>query len=547
MKELLLTFTADEPLVITDGAAESMAHQSLPYIPGNMLLGALAQAWISRHPGVCPDDDPEFCRLFLSDEVEWGHAYLLVGDTQTVPVPLCFSQIKNQSGLPVEGEKEYNGVILNNLRLAEKMKDETSLNQLLVDHGVNVPEGPVKRKKLGHGFMDPKRLCKPDLNETWAMHVALGTQRSALEGQLFGYSALARKTRFRSIVRCSEVAITPLRQLMSAVPLLHVGHARSAGYGKVAVEATWQDSQPEEQIKGTEFSIFLHSDYLPVPSWENPIQSLLRELCDITGTPPNPTPSALHIEYRNIQGYNGLWRRPRTSRMALGKGSVVQVKFEVPVSLPRFMTLGGDKREGYGRMESNAPFLKDTVLRPQPVSKTDPAENKKEKIDITSSFWKILRKRTLQRQAGEQTQEWLNREECLDFLDSVKKLSKPTQTQRGNIRRLVTERLSEEWLPAFTAMLEKTPGKQWKEAVCTNPFRDSFYSPVRDHLDEVMKRFLNPSDFEKQFSVSTLNLLGGKATDTEKKDFFTQAHRLFLLDLLYTWEKLFRTTGKEGK
>lgn len=94
MNTLILTLTAREPLVITDGSAESMAHQTLHHIPGNMLLGAFASAWIAAHPKDIPDDSPEFRALFLDGRVEWGSACPLVADRPTVPVPLCLVQEK---------------------------------------------------------------------------------------------------------------------------------------------------------------------------------------------------------------------------------------------------------------------------------------------------------------------------------------------------------------------------------------------------------------------------------------------------------------------
>ena len=45
MKVIKLKLEALQPLVITDGTTEGQTHRTLEYIPGNMLLGALAGAW----------------------------------------------------------------------------------------------------------------------------------------------------------------------------------------------------------------------------------------------------------------------------------------------------------------------------------------------------------------------------------------------------------------------------------------------------------------------------------------------------------------------
>ena len=77
MKVIKLKIEALQPLVITDGTTEGQTHKTLEYIPGNMILGALATAWKRNNPNVIPDDSGEFCNLFLSSKVKWGHAFPL--------------------------------------------------------------------------------------------------------------------------------------------------------------------------------------------------------------------------------------------------------------------------------------------------------------------------------------------------------------------------------------------------------------------------------------------------------------------------------------
>lgn len=103
MKVIKLKLEALQPLVITDGTTEGQTHKTLEYIPGNMLLGALANVWKRNNPNVAPDDSDEFNNLFLNSKVKWGHAFPLAGDEQTVPVPLCYQKLKNYGGLPSVG------------------------------------------------------------------------------------------------------------------------------------------------------------------------------------------------------------------------------------------------------------------------------------------------------------------------------------------------------------------------------------------------------------------------------------------------------------
>ena len=90
MSILKIKIKALEPLVITDGSAESMAHSTLEYIPGNKLLGAMAFKWVSENKNERADDNPEFVNMFLNGAVEWGHAYPLAMGEETIPVPLSY-------------------------------------------------------------------------------------------------------------------------------------------------------------------------------------------------------------------------------------------------------------------------------------------------------------------------------------------------------------------------------------------------------------------------------------------------------------------------
>lgn len=105
MKIIELELQAREPLVITDGSAEGMAHSCLDYIPGSQLLGAFASLWIRAHRGLVPDDSPEFQKLFLDGSVSWGCAYPLCSGKKCVPVPNSFRREKNMAGLPIEGQE----------------------------------------------------------------------------------------------------------------------------------------------------------------------------------------------------------------------------------------------------------------------------------------------------------------------------------------------------------------------------------------------------------------------------------------------------------
>lgn len=534
MNAVRMTLTARQLLIITDGSAESMAHQTLSYIPGNMLLGAFAQVWMNLHPGVRPDDDPRFRALFLDGGVLWGHAYPMAGGKPTVPIPLSFFKRKNHDGLPTEGDTDSGKKEISPICNVARLDDEETARDLFEPQSQQGGEA-VKTKKLPEGFMEPETYCRPDQRQAWNIHVALGTGRCALDGQLFGYSALAPGSRFQNTIYCRDAtAEDALREVLEAGRMIRVGHARSAGYG--LVEQTWTmspDSVEESPVRG-DFCVFLHSDYIPRFSWQSPVDSLCKEfeaLC------PGVRLVKVFGRHAEIHGFNSQWRRPRTSRTALVKGSVLRFRTTAH-ALPRFIRLGADQHEGYGRLECDPAFLRNKMLVPGSVLSGPDKSTPPQGMEMTPLLT-LLRQRALERQALDQAMEWLNSEGWGKFLGGMR--SSPTQNQRGNLRRMLTESPESDWAALFQAMLEKSPGRQWKAARSRSPFTKRL-----EHLSEMMPQALQRKTFLESFGPDTLSLPGPEPSVNERETYESMAHRLFLLELLRAWEKVERT-GTDGK
>ncbi|MDR3038734.1 MAG: hypothetical protein LBV21_05560, partial [Candidatus Adiutrix sp.] len=268
MRRFILELSAREPLVLTDGSSESMAHRTLGYIPGRMLLGALAGAWLNQNRNLTgrPDDQPDFRALFLDGSVSWGHAYPWLNGRQALPAPQCWRKIKNTPDLPRAGNED---VAAEEVKLVNRLTWEGSREEL--QKNLNLP-GPLKLKKLAADFLDPVTFRRPEHLEQWTMHVALDRSgRQAAEGLLFGFSALAPGARLAAeILARDEAAAKALEKLRVEIKSLRVGHARSAGYGLVQVER-FEEASPgpltEGEFKAGRQILFLLSDYLPRQSW----------------------------------------------------------------------------------------------------------------------------------------------------------------------------------------------------------------------------------------------------------------------------------------
>ncbi len=553
MEIIRMRLTAEEPLAITDGSSEGMGHRALPFIPGSMLLGALAMRWRALHPEVAdPDSCAAFCGLFITGAVEWGNAYPMAGANATVPIPLCYQKVKNFPGLPSTATpKEDLGKarVFNTLAL----EGDDSLMQLCREEWGMGGDEFTKPKKLEPGFMDPKHLVRPEIPMSWSMHVALSERRAAADGQLFGYSSICPGVSFCTEICChDESLLQDLRQLLGSTPSLRVGHSRSAGYGKVSVGPLSSAPATAQAIGGKAPTLFLLSDYIPSHSWLSPLKGLREDLAAALGANPDDLvikPKKCSIAYSEIQGFNGLWRLPRRSRKALQKGSVLT--FEASPALKGTLpcSMGACKAEGYGRILANPSFLSDRAAHPTALPES-PHAGGEARPKVASALLPLVRRRASARLAHDMAVRLCATKPITDLVDSICKKQRPSSSQRGNIRGMVGSSGSDSgWLQSFQLILEKTPGKQWKNAEGQNPLG----SPPYENLDVIMSTLLGADGF-RTLSCKLLpelqqpQVIGGKLEGAELPDFWQALHRNFILEFIKDWDRAsFKSQGSKTK
>lgn len=527
-----IRLTALDPLAVTDGSSEGMSHRTLRYIPGSMLLGAFAFLWKRLHPGADADADPDFVSLFLDGGASWGNATPEIGGRASVPIPLCWQKVKNHEGLPTVGGAKAADARVFNLIAAD---EATRLGEVLRREFPTDPEASdavdaLKLKKLGDGFMDAETFCRPNLHEIWTMHVSLAERRSA-DGLLFGYSAIAPGAFFQSRVICRDEEIAQkVAVLISSAEghIIRIGRSRSAGYGRLRCECAVGESQAPATAKGQALIYFL-SDYVPRHVWSSPLEDLAQELRATLGRPITLDPSRRHCAFNTVAGFNGLWCLPRRSRSVILRGSVARITFEGTIEA--FPTaLGALQQEGYGRILCSPAFLDDLLVRPKDM--VLPTEENVAPGAI-SPLLSLVRRRTVDRRVQEDGITFVSLQNIDDFITDVAWHDKPSSSQLGNIRSLVTFTPPDTWCHSFTEMLGKTPGEQWK----TVRARDPFYSSRKEMLDVIFLKFLGPAFDELRKELPKLRLLGSDPTASEEERYKTGLHRFALLELLSAWEK----------
>lgn len=546
---LVIKLQAEEPLVLTDGSAESMGHQTLEHVPGSMLLGAFATAWARGHKGIVPDDDPEFRSLFLDGNVSWGHGCPVVAGDSAVPVPLCWQRKKNGEGLPAPDEDAEKCRVANLLALEEGDDIDGLFKQAF-----NTQDEPKsKLKKLGQGFMGAESLRLNDTGRLWNMHVSVAEQRKARDGQLFGFSSVAPGAVFASDLLCADAASRDaLKAFLAKVEHIHVGHARSAGYGRLRVVSVTAAEKGPQVLEAGENVLFLVSDYVPARSWESPRESLERELKALAGDKTSFVEDKFFCAYEELSGFNNMWRLPKRSVTTFVRGSVLVVDCPGRVELPS--SLGGRQSEGFGRLLANPAFLKDKIVRPgapKESAENAPVKASTALVEDGGPLLRAMRHRALSRQAEEAAVQFVSSPLINAFLDGAVEERDPSFSQLGNLRQLVATRPPADWARLFDKMLEKTPGEQWRNAESVCPFASTVVDHDRlkkrhDHISVIMSRLLKMEELKKLMTASP-SLPGGACSRAEREAFDEQAARLALLALVNAWSKGRRIKEQGGE
>ncbi|MBQ7607140.1 MAG: hypothetical protein IJU76_04135 [Desulfovibrionaceae bacterium] len=518
MKAIRVFFRALEPLILSNGTTEGMAHKCLDHIPGNMLLGACAERWKQINPGIYPDDNPEFRAIFLEGGVLFGHALPDCGGHPACPTPLCLIYVKQEGKLPtLESDVVKHPQVFNTLIPREEKKDQK------------------KTKRLSQPFLDPISCHVPDIPHIHAMHVAIDREkRQAKDRMLFGYEAVSAGASFCTTIVFHDPLEATVHALFDPAQPIRIGHSRSAGYGTAEITSVQEATiAPSIPVTPGTHCLFFESAFFPEHSWESPRDGLLAILRRHLG---NVLLDQKRVSSKSIrmEGFNSIWRLPRQTRFGFAEGSVFVFTAEEGGSLPP--VLGKWQNEGYGRIVLDMPLLQKATITPE--QKGCRRTQDKTGADVPQSqMLSVWRSRAATRKAKEEALALVWQAPLFDgFIESVKTENRPSLNQRGNLRNLVTNKPAKEWIRHFSDTLDKQPGRQWKTVRAKDPFTGQ-----RGNLDDIMLKLLTPEEIPHLIQTNTLPLLpGGPLTGKEKDQFLAELHRRLLLELLRRWEKATR-------
>lgn len=448
-----LAISLTEPLILTDGSSDSAGgHETLSYIPGTSVLGALVGAL-----GIDPKRDPDrFARLFLDESTRFLNAYPALDHQRTLPRPKTFRQGKARPRRVIDrvtAEAEFRTAAdLEQFLAGDRMK--TAKPAFILPASPGIDRSPRRQEQV---------------------HVGIDrATRAAQEGVLFTYESLAAGTRFYGGILVDDAEAAAFFEGVGRSSLqLRIGRSRGGGYGAAeavisAADAGWREYEQTRRLAASSKVIAcLLSDFLPALE-QPPVAALEAALRVALGVPHENNVHVLEAGLRTVRGFRGVWGLPRPARTAVERGSVVII--DGPLDPERVAALelsgiGCRRNEGFGRVSlgwtvhgsqsrENAPAVEPASVKQRPSAAA---------VGIQFRVSAALDQRRGERLRRRFVETVVAHDRVRKAINDLQQQKLPP-AQLGNLRAAMTGGLSEDEIGRwFADIAQKTAGERWRQ------------------------------------------------------------------------------------
>ncbi|MBL8170419.1 MAG: hypothetical protein JNJ50_19830 [Acidobacteria bacterium] len=374
------TLCTQEPVLANAIGGDPNSAQSLPFIPGALVRGALIRLYQEDKKLTAldaGDADSEVRRLFFNDQTRYLHAYPVVDSDirRALPAPLGWQTYKR-----LEAGESVNDRVLFDLSY-EKRNSNKQLT------GV-----------------DNLSFCTLIKNEqayytNYPDHINVHTQRDAVagrakegQGAVYRYEALPAGHLFKGIVITSTPEDAELLKTLLSGKTFTAGKARTAGYGKVSVidadelgemwselpdpggedeyvveggEDQLDEVEMEPAIAAKEFTLTLLSEILVRDEHGQHTLDLVPALERRFNQPESGKKYSFKLNTEKtfrkptiVGGFNRKWGLPLPQTTAIAAGSVFKLTVSPPLEDHELKSLEesglGERRlDGFGRIAVN--------------------------------------------------------------------------------------------------------------------------------------------------------------------------------------------------
>ncbi len=362
--------------------------ESLPYVPGSALRGALAARWLaSREP------DARFQQLFQSGRVRFEHAYPLAEDEPTVPAPFTLLACKLDGFHP--GHFAGDVITRQGLQLCEAADHGPRPAALKRQRGfVTVPtNGEGRFVAHDHALVSRQRIGTMSDGSRRAAQQALFEERLVAAGSRFGVAIRGEAEDVEALLEGCQL---PVGQ---PIPL-SVGRARTV-LGEVEVQL--DEPQPAETTPppatDTSRTLMFHSDTVLLDGYQRSITAvshpevLATEVlgCDAADVEVHEAA----VRTTPAGGWDALHRTSKPVDTAIAAGSVV--RFSAPEeAVARLVSAGGigwRQAEGYGAVAIDSPVHGQVRWQAWPTRRGEPTSDRRQQIataarDVAAELFK---------------------------------------------------------------------------------------------------------------------------------------------------------------
>jgi len=372
MKEYKLTAEVIEPICVAKRQEAGNIYETLDYIPGRLIWGALASL-----TGIRTGEKPqgEFMGVFFSDNVIFSNLYPADGRFRTKPIPLSARAFKEAPGFKEDELPDLPG------RYGKGIWD------WLMN---GIPEDVVKEeyeKYPGFYSGDPPNCKRMRVAKFYlTQHERDPLTGVTKEGKLFTRELIERKTEFigfiSSISDEGDKALGWLLQQIDFKPGsdLEMPVGRSPGRIKVRIEERSLPSYGEITALDQEgtFTITCISDTIILDNFLRPLKYIPGSLIknELGGVVKSCEKVRHFSDIEVIRGWSGAYRRPCEDDVAIAKGSAFLFKYELndgksaddlidALNALQRRGLGIRRAEGFGEISINDPFHREYKNPPE--------------------------------------------------------------------------------------------------------------------------------------------------------------------------------------
>lgn len=347
--EIRYTITNTAPLMISQGSD----NISETYIPGRMILGALATAFLAEGHSA---EDSTFRELFLNGRTtQFLNAYIADDrGERCYPVPGYINRLKKTK------------LYVNVERIHEVSKENADRNQIPQEYR---PDGGNQPKRLTEVYCSIDEQHKIHQKETirsLTYHHRHENKERKQEVQLYPHLEIAEGQHFVGVIRTKKAYESLVRALLEKG--MRLGKSRNAQYGTCVVQVA-EDSAPRRQkvtvSAGNDVLVSLNAPAIITQNGQEAIQYevVYQRVAEDLGI-SNIIDDAHYkgkedayysiLDTRLIYGYQSAWNLRRTPVAAISEGSVLV--YHIVDDLPEERTIDCSKMvgecqlEGYGEI-----------------------------------------------------------------------------------------------------------------------------------------------------------------------------------------------------